>query len=47
MLLGAVAAGAYLAVVAANFAYFYPIYTGRPITYAGWLARMWLGSRWY
>ncbi len=40
-------AGLYVLAVAVNFAYFYPIYTGEPITYAQWLARMWLGNRWY
>jgi dolichyl-phosphate-mannose-protein mannosyltransferase len=40
-------AGAYMLAVAVNFAYFYPIYTSEPITYAQWLARMWLGGRWY
>ncbi|WP_433076919.1 dolichyl-phosphate-mannose--protein mannosyltransferase [Dactylosporangium sp. CA-052675] len=44
--LGAVLAGGYVLVVAANFAYFYPIYTGDTITYAQWMARMWLGARW-
>jgi hypothetical protein len=28
------------------FAYFYPIYVGKVIPYAQWMARMWLGSRW-
>ncbi len=32
--------------VAACFAYFYPIYTGGNLTYAEWFARMWLGNRW-
>jgi dolichyl-phosphate-mannose--protein O-mannosyl transferase len=45
-LIGSVIAGIYLAAVALCFAYFYPIYTGRVLTYAGWWARMWLGSRW-
>jgi len=44
---GAVWAGGYVLLVAANLAYFYPIYTGRPLEYTQWLARMWLGSRWY
>jgi dolichyl-phosphate-mannose--protein O-mannosyl transferase len=44
--LGAVLAGGYVLVVAANFAYFYPIYTSDTITYAQWMARMWLGGRW-
>ncbi|GAA2335024.1 dolichyl-phosphate-mannose--protein mannosyltransferase [Dactylosporangium salmoneum] len=44
--IGAVIAGTYVLLVAACFAYFYPIYSGEPIPYADWLARMWLGSRW-
>jgi dolichyl-phosphate-mannose--protein O-mannosyl transferase len=44
--LGAVLAGGYVLVVAANFAYFHPIYTSETITYAQWMARMWLGGRW-
>jgi dolichyl-phosphate-mannose-protein mannosyltransferase len=43
---GAVILGAYVLVVAACFAYFYPIYTGEIIPYSDWSARMWLGSRW-
>ncbi|MET7401148.1 phospholipid carrier-dependent glycosyltransferase, partial [Dactylosporangium sp. NPDC005572] len=43
---GALVAGAYVLLVAACFAYFYPIYSGMDITYAQWLSRMWLGSRW-
>ncbi|MGI5239655.1 dolichyl-phosphate-mannose--protein mannosyltransferase [Dactylosporangium sp. CA-139066] len=43
---GAWIAGIYVLLVAACFAYFYPIYAGSPITYAQWLARMWLGNRW-
>lgn len=30
----------YLAVVALNFAYLYPVLTGRPVSYAAWIARM-------
>jgi len=41
---GAVAAGGYLVLVALCFAYFYPIYTGQSMTYAGWAARMWLNT---
>lgn len=47
VLIGSVVAGVYMVAVATNFAYFYPIYTSSPITYTRWLARMWLGSRWY
>jgi dolichyl-phosphate-mannose-protein mannosyltransferase len=45
-LYGAVAAGAYLVLVAFCFAYFYPIYVGNTIDYTAWFHRMWLGSRW-
>jgi dolichyl-phosphate-mannose-protein mannosyltransferase len=45
-LIGAVVAGAYVLLVAACFAYFYPIFVGGLISYDGWSARMWLGSRW-
>jgi dolichyl-phosphate-mannose--protein O-mannosyl transferase len=41
-----VVAGAYVMLVALNFAYFYPIYTGQVIPYEAWQARIWLGSRW-
>jgi dolichyl-phosphate-mannose-protein mannosyltransferase len=44
--LGVVVAGAYVMLVALNFAYFYPIYTGQVIPYEAWQARMWLGNRW-
>ncbi|MBT8227412.1 MAG: phospholipid carrier-dependent glycosyltransferase [Dactylosporangium sp.] len=43
---GAVIAGAYLLLIAACFAYFYPIYTGMTLTHAEWFSRMWLGGRW-
>ncbi|PZG16930.1 phospholipid carrier-dependent glycosyltransferase [Micromonospora craterilacus] len=45
-LIGAVVAGAYVLLVAACFAYFYPLYVGKPLPYTEWAARMWLGSRW-
>lgn len=45
-LVGAVIAGAYVLLVAANFAWFYPIYVGQAIPYAEWHTRMWLGGRW-
>jgi dolichyl-phosphate-mannose-protein mannosyltransferase len=45
-LAGAVVAGAYLLLVAACFAYFYPLYVAEPLTQAQWYARMWLGGRW-
>jgi dolichyl-phosphate-mannose--protein O-mannosyl transferase len=45
-LAGVLVAGLYVLLVAANFAYFHPIYTGQDIAYQSWLSRMWLGSRW-
>ncbi len=45
-LFGAIFAAVYVALVALCFAYFYPIYVGKVITYAQWTARMWLGGRW-
>ncbi len=45
-LVGAMAAGVYLAIVALCFAYFYPLYVGDRMPYADWYARMWLGGRW-
>jgi dolichyl-phosphate-mannose-protein mannosyltransferase len=45
-LIGALVFGAYVLLVAACFAYFYPIYTGGNLTYTEWFARMWLGNRW-
>ncbi len=43
---GTVIAAVYVGLVAVNFAYFYPIYTGDVISHASWWARMWLGNRW-
>ncbi|MBG6102169.1 dolichyl-phosphate-mannose--protein O-mannosyl transferase [Micromonospora vinacea] len=45
-LVGSIAAGAYVLLVAACFAYFYPIFVGRVIPYSDWLSRMWLDGRW-
>jgi dolichyl-phosphate-mannose-protein mannosyltransferase len=45
-LVGGVALGVYVLVIAACFAYFYPIYVGEKIEYTAWWARMWLGNRW-
>jgi dolichyl-phosphate-mannose-protein mannosyltransferase len=45
-LIGSIIAGAYVLLVAACFAYFYPIYSGMDIGYTEWFSRMWLGSRW-
>jgi dolichyl-phosphate-mannose--protein O-mannosyl transferase len=42
--IGAVFAGAYLLAVIGNFAYFYPILSGKVITYDQWNQRMWLHS---
>jgi dolichyl-phosphate-mannose-protein mannosyltransferase len=44
--IGALVIGAYVLLVAACFAYFYPIYVGESIPYEDWWARMWLGTRW-
>ncbi|MFJ5035559.1 dolichyl-phosphate-mannose--protein mannosyltransferase [Streptomyces sp. NPDC088560] len=41
---GAVAAGVLVLLIAWNFIYFFPIYTGQTIPYADWHARMWLDS---
>ena len=41
---GAVAAGALVLLIIWNFIYFFPIYTGQPIPYSGWQARMWLDT---
>jgi dolichyl-phosphate-mannose-protein mannosyltransferase len=45
-LVGAVVVGGYVLLVAICFAYFWPIFVGQSISYEGWSARMWLGSRW-
>ena len=45
-LFGTVFAATYVVLVALCFAYFYPIFTGKVITYAQWTARIWLGGRW-
>ena len=34
----------YVAIVAATFAFFYPILTGQPLTHAEWAQRMWFPS---
>lgn len=39
---GAVAAGVLVLLIAWNFIYLFPIYTGQTIPYADWRARMWL-----
>jgi dolichyl-phosphate-mannose-protein mannosyltransferase len=45
-LVGAVAFGVYVLLIAACFAYFHPIYVGDSIPYTDWWDRMWLGRRW-
>ncbi|MGW0632307.1 dolichyl-phosphate-mannose--protein mannosyltransferase [Streptomyces sp. NPDC002758] len=41
---GSVAAGVLVLLIAWNFIYFFPIYTGQTIPYTGWHARMWLDT---
>ncbi|WP_234383425.1 dolichyl-phosphate-mannose--protein mannosyltransferase [Streptomyces dysideae] len=41
---GAVAAGALVLLIAWNFIYFFPIYTGLTIPYPSWHTRMWLDT---
>ncbi|XRQ11462.1 dolichyl-phosphate-mannose--protein mannosyltransferase [Actinomadura welshii] len=43
-LIGAAAAGAFVLVVLANFAYFHPILTAETIPYEEWHDRIWFGS---
>ena len=43
-MMGAILAGAFVALVAANFAYLYPILSGAPVPYETWRARMWFKS---
>ncbi|MFI0410138.1 dolichyl-phosphate-mannose--protein mannosyltransferase [Actinomadura sp. 3N508] len=43
-LVGAAAAGAFLLVVLANFAYFHPILSAQTIPYDDWHERIWFGS---
>lgn len=45
-LIGGIAVGAYVLLVALCFAYFYPIFVGRLLPYAEWSARIWLDGRW-
>jgi dolichyl-phosphate-mannose-protein mannosyltransferase len=42
--IGLGAACLYVALVAATFAFFYPVLTGQPLTHAEWLQRMWFPS---
>ncbi|MEV0715986.1 phospholipid carrier-dependent glycosyltransferase [Asanoa sp. NPDC050611] len=46
-LVGAVAAGAYLVLVALCFAYFHKLFVGEFLPYVDWADRMWLGDRWH
>jgi dolichyl-phosphate-mannose-protein mannosyltransferase len=43
-MVGGIVAGAYVALVGANFAYLYPILTDQVLPHPKWLARMWLRS---
>jgi dolichyl-phosphate-mannose-protein mannosyltransferase len=43
-MVGGILVGAYVALVAANFAYLYPILTDELLPYPKWLSRMWLKS---
>jgi dolichyl-phosphate-mannose-protein mannosyltransferase len=43
-MVGAIIAGAFVALVAANFAYLYPILTDELMPYPSWLSRMWFRS---
>ena len=40
-MIGGIVVGAFVALVAANFAYLYPILTDQLLPYPKWLARMW------
>ncbi|GAA1835782.1 dolichyl-phosphate-mannose--protein O-mannosyl transferase [Microlunatus capsulatus] len=43
-MVGAIVVGAFVALVAANFAYLYPILTDTLLPYPAWLSRMWFRS---
>jgi dolichyl-phosphate-mannose-protein mannosyltransferase len=43
-MVGAILAGTFVALVAANFAYLYPILTDQLLPYPSWLSRMWFRS---
>ncbi|HET9650483.1 MAG TPA: phospholipid carrier-dependent glycosyltransferase [Microlunatus sp.] len=43
-MIGSILAGAYVALVGANFAYLYPVLTDEVLPHSAWLARMWLRS---
>ena len=40
-MVGAIVVGAFVALVAVNFAYLYPILTDQLMPYQSWLSRMW------
>jgi dolichyl-phosphate-mannose--protein O-mannosyl transferase len=42
--IGLGAACLFVALVAATFAFFYPVLTGQPLPHAEWLQRMWFPS---
>lgn len=46
LMMGTVIAGAFVLLVALNFAYFYPIFTGESLPTEDWSRRMWLGKLW-
>jgi dolichyl-phosphate-mannose--protein O-mannosyl transferase len=43
-MVAAIVIGAFVALVAANFAYIYPILTDELLPYPKWLSRMWFRS---
>ncbi|MGH8793233.1 MAG: dolichyl-phosphate-mannose--protein mannosyltransferase [Stackebrandtia sp.] len=45
-LTGSLVAAALVILIVLCFAYFYPLYTGQPIPYDDWNARIWLNDRW-
>jgi dolichyl-phosphate-mannose-protein mannosyltransferase len=45
-LIGTIVVAVYVTLVAACFAYFYPVFVGQLIPYDSWSTRMWLGGRW-
>ena len=43
-MVAAIVSGAFVALVAANFAYIYPVLTDQLLPYRSWLSRMWFRS---
>ena len=43
-MVAAIVSGAFVALVAANFAYLYPVLTDELLPYRSWLSRMWFRS---